>query len=242
VSDFADRPITDGKLVVPLDATPTDGSISPETSQVQACLVLVPIVAAAGSIDPPPQVDCSKHIDLKYAAKPSAQLQADLGPLLADLPAATGLVLLPDATKAGPTDNWRVVFSAHDRTDAAKTPPAQMTLTLGEPPAVPPPAVAAAAAPPISNTGLPAITPPANTSLAAPPAVASAPQPATAPQVAAPAAPAVAAPQLVRVGYAYPIVWLLPLAFLILVPVATSALTKDLTPRRPEETGAASSY
>ena len=34
--------------------------------------------------------------------------------------------------------------------------------------------------------------------------------------------------QTITVGYAYPAVWLLPLVFLVLVPVATKALTRDL--------------
>ena len=38
----------------------------------------------------------------------------------------------------------------------------------------------------------------------------------------------VALPRTVTVGYAYPGVWLLPLVFLVLVPAAARALTKDL--------------
>ena len=37
-------------------------------------------------------------------------------------------------------------------------------------------------------------------------------------------------PRTITVGYAYPAVWLLPLVFLVLVPVAARALTRDLTP------------
>ena len=36
--------------------------------------------------------------------------------------------------------------------------------------------------------------------------------------------------QTVTVGYAYPAVWLLPLAFLLVVPMVAGALTRDLAP------------
>jgi hypothetical protein len=55
--------------------------------------------------------------------------------------------------------------------------------------------------------------------------------PVTSPELSAPVtAGIVPTAQTVTVGYAYPGVWLLPLAFLVLVPLASRALTKELGP------------
>lgn len=214
--------LTAATLDVPLDVAQADGSQSPETAKVQVCLVLDAISPADGSIDPPPAVSCGSSVPAVYVAAPTPHLHADLTPLGADLLDAGGIALLPDATKAAQTDAWRVVFSAHDRTDAAKTAPAAVSLTLDVPEDVVPETT------PL-DTGLPAVAPPVGTGFAPAPApqlpVAGAQQPTVVPPAAAP----VALPRTVTVGYAYPAVWLLPLAFLVLVPAAARALTKDLT-------------
>ena len=58
----------------------------------------------------------------------------------------------------------------------------------------------------------------------------------TVPTIIEPLVPTVPQPQpvpsaqTVTFGYAYPIVWLLPLVLMVMVPIATKALTKDLSP------------
>lgn len=229
--DFADVPgdITGGSLTVPLDVAPADGSISPETAKVQVCLTSDPISSVDASFDQPPKADCTHSVPASYVATPQPHLSADLSGITDALLDATGLALLPDATKAAQTDSWRVVFSAHDRTDAAKTAPASADLTIadttdtsgdtsGDFPVVAPTEPPQAAGPPVG------------TGFAGPPLQAPAPVP-TAPAVLPTTAPSqqVAAPGTITVGYAYPGVWLLPLGFLVLVPAAARALTKDLS-------------
>lgn len=221
--------VTGGTLDVPLDVAQASGSAQPETAQVQACLVSGTITSTEGSIAQPPAVNCDKDAVLSYVATPAPHLHADLGPLLDGLLTTSGIALLPDATKVAPTDAWHVVFSAASRADDAKTDPPVMKLSVTAEDVVEPPVDVPSEAPvavtPDLNVGTPSIP---DTTV----------PPVTDPQVQAPvsqpAAP-VTQPQLVTVGYAYPAVWLLPLAFLVLVPLAASALTKDLTPAQPAE-------
>lgn len=217
--------VTAASLDVPLDTSATDGSQSPETAKAQVCLVTGALTKTEGGIGVPPSVSCDRRAPLTYVATPTPHLHADLAPLLEGLLTTDGLALLPDATQAAQTDAWHVVFSSHDRTDAAKTAPATLTLQLrtGEdeqgvlPPTdedvglpVVPPATGFTPAP-APATGLLPVQPlpPAQAPVAAPPALV--PQTRTAP-----------------LGYAYPAVWLLPLAFLLVVPMVANALTKDL--------------
>jgi hypothetical protein len=219
--------LTGAELDVPLDTAPADGDQQSSTAKIQACLVTGDITEADGSIAPPPAITCGTHAEVKYVATPTPHLHADLAPLLLGLPSTSGIVLLPDATKSADTEAWRVVFSAHDRADAAKTPPATLTLTLADERVVSTPEAPAVDLPGVST----------DTGFAAAPNTGFAPAPAVdPPTLIAPVAPPVAAAptvptaQTVRFGYAYPGVWLLPLAFLVLVPLATKALTKDLAP------------
>ena len=220
-------------LDIPLDTSANDGSSSPETSHVQACLFSGPLAPADGSVDAPPTTSCRTSAALSYQAAPAPHLHADLGPLSAELPSATGLALLPDATKSTATDSWRVVFSAHTRTDSAKTAPAAVAVVVDEPAAgggLP------ADVPTQPTTGI-AVQPAPNTGFASQPMVPTAPLvPGGAPTVAAGNPPVagvpVAAPRTVTVGYAYPVVWLLPLGLLVVVPMIARLLTSDLTRRR----------
>jgi hypothetical protein len=212
--------VTGGTLDVPLDVAQADGSQSPETAKVQVCLVTASITSVDGSVESPPGVSCGSSVPAAYVATPSPHLHADLTSLGADLLGASGLALVPDTTKAAQTDAWQVVFSAHDRTDAAKTPPASVALTLAVPDEQ-------QVSPPL-DTGLPAVAPPIGTGFAPAPTPELPAPAAQQPSVVPPATVPVALPRTVTVGYAYPGVWLLPLVFLVLVPAAARALTKDL--------------
>jgi len=233
-----DGTVSAATLDVPLDTVAADGSLQPETSHVQACLVAAPITPTEGSISPPPLASCDQHATMTYVATPAPHLHADLAPLLGGLLTTSGIALLPDATAASESDAWRVVFSSPTRADAAKTDPPLMRLSVTPSTSddgLPQTPVDVASAPPVGgltspvvpgtlpaipDTSLPAVTAPG----AQAPAVQDQPQ--TAP---------VAQPQTITVGYAYPVVWLLPLVFLVLVPLAARALTTDLSPRTSAE-------
>jgi hypothetical protein len=226
LSDLAGQTVTAGTLTVPLDVTQADGSTSPDTSKVIVCVTSGPVTATEGTTDTPPTTDCKTAVPAKYVATPQPHLTADLTALAGKLPSATGLALVPDASKAAPSDNWRVVFSAHTRTDAAKTAPASLTLTVEDAA----PYVDVPVDQPINQQPyVSAVTPVTGTGFAPPPAQNPTVSTPETPTLSLPAAPA-SSPRMVTVGYAYPAVWLLPLAFLILVPATARALTKDLTP------------
>lgn len=222
--------ITAGSLAVPLDVSQNDGSISPSTAKVQVCLATAAFPAVEGSFDSPPKIDCSTAVPAAYVEKPLPHLQADLSPLATKLSSATGLALLPDATQAGPPDSWHLVFSSHSRTDAAKTPPATATLSIVEPKADSVDQQPVVSLPNNDTPSLGGIAPAIGTGFAPVPSSVEGPA-VTAPVVNAPAIPApVPVGRTITVGYAYPIIWLLPLAFLLLVPLAARALTRDLMP------------
>ena len=113
-----DVTLTAASLDIPLDLAQADGSITPESAQLQVCSFQGSITAANGSIEAPPTAACTKSAKASYVPTGTPRLHADLTPLLGDLAAGAGLVLLPDAAVAQ-TDAWHVVFSAHDRADAA---------------------------------------------------------------------------------------------------------------------------
>ncbi|MCU1602286.1 MAG: hypothetical protein JWO22_2995 [Frankiales bacterium] len=225
-----DGSVTAAALDVPLDTTQADGSLAPETSHIQACLVSATITSTEGSISTPPMVSCDAHAVVKYVATPSPHLHADLAPLLAGLLTTNGIALLPDASSVTSADAWQAVFSTPGRTDAAKTDPPVLKLTVVpsdvvSEPEVPVDVPTDVAVPPVSQPVVPgsvANIPDVTAPTVDVPAV-------QAPTVQQPQA-AVTEPKTITVGYAYPIVWLLPLVFLIVVPLAVRALTTDLTP------------
>ncbi len=216
--------VTNASLTVPLDVAQADGSLGPDAAKVVVCLVGGPVAASEGTVDSPPTTNCSATAPALYVASPEPHLKADLSPLASGLATATGLALLPDASKVSQTDAWRLVFSAHNRTDAGATKPATLSLTVKDASVDQPPLV-------VDEPGLqlpPVAVPVTGTGFAAPPVTQTPPRVQAPAQVAV--APRASAPRIVTVGYAYPAVWLLPLAFLILVPAVARTLTKDLAP------------
>ena len=231
--------LTAATLNVPLDVAQDGGSTAPETAHLQACLVNETITTVEGSLDAPPKVTCDSHAVVTYVGLPAPHLTADLSALLPGLTNSKGIALLPNGDTATPDDAWRVVFSAHDRTGAAKTPPASVALTFTPDPAAP---VVVATAPeqpapdaaPQQAAGFPAISPVTgigfatspDTSVVVPPTV-EAPQTATAAPANRPVAQIVRTP----LGAAYPGVFLFPLALLVLVPYVGRALLADVDER-----------
>lgn len=218
--------LTDAQLDVPLDVAQADGDLQSATAKVQVCLAIGAIAPVEGALDSPPGVDCASQVAMTYVATPAPHLHADLSSLVRDLPSSSGLALLPDATKNAQTDVWQVTFSAHNRIDAAKTPPAALTVTSEDAPSDVPTTDPLADLPQAEPTSGTALAGPPLPPLVQPPAPTDAPPQVSVPTVSQP----VAAPRTITVGYAYPVVWLLPLALLVVVPLATRALTKDLSP------------
>jgi hypothetical protein len=225
-------PVESAVLTVPLDVDPNSGDVQSSTAQVRACLATGDLMDVEGSISAPPSVDCTFNVVLTYAAAPAPHLIGDLEPLLTGLSTSPGIALLPVASES-PSTAWHITFSAHDRADDAKTPPASLRLT-GQ--AEPTTTVA-----PVAGLGAPTSPAPPDAPLA-PIEEPSAFEPTadiveprttlTSPPIAVPRAATAAPAALVTqtFGYAYPGLWLLPLALLVAVPVVARALTKNLEP------------
>jgi hypothetical protein len=224
---LVDQQLTAATLDIPLDTAFQDGSMQPETSKVIVCGISGSVTPAYGSLATPPAADCSAKAPASYVATPTPHLHADLAPLLSTLSSGGGLALLPDAAASGQTGLWQVVFSAHDRSGDAKTPPASLAVTLTDLPQqeqeLPPVAVPEAQVPQAPPLG--GITAPLPTTVTPQAPAVSGPAPTVGTGVVPQA-------RTVTVGYAYPTVWLLPLAFLVVVPLVARSLTRDLTPVR----------
>lgn len=227
--------VTSASLDVPLDVAQADGSLSPDSSKVLVCAVFSAVMPVEGSTDEPPSTECGVSVPAKYVPAPAPHLHADLSAFKDILLDIGGLALLPDATGEATDSAWRVVFSSHARTDAAKTPPATLTVSVQDA------SQPAAALPTVGQPSPAPLAPLTGAGFAAPPATAGvvASPPAVSPPVVA--SVPVSEPTTITVGYAYPVVWLLPLGFLILIPLAAKALTKDLAPALATETTLASS-
>lgn len=231
--------VTAATLEVPLDTAPDSGSQRPESATLQVCPFVGKLEPVEGSVDSPPRTSCETSVRMSYVALPEPHLYANLTPLLPGLLSDSGIVLLPRPGSSGSASLWRVVFSAHTRESSIATPPAKVSLTLADDGTDSPGDVESTPPGPPSARA-PRVTPATGTGFAPAPRTIPSPEPAPAPQVAAD--PATTAVRLrvrppVR-GYAYPGVWLFPLALLVLVPLTATALARDLTPASPRESAA----
>jgi hypothetical protein len=227
--------VTSALLTVPLDTTAGNGSISPETAKVQVCRYSGGLAPADGSIDEPPETDCSATAPAVYRATPTPHLQADVTKVVGGSGLVSGVALLPDATTVGPTDSWRVVFSAHTRADAAKTAPASITFAIADAdPDVDEPVPGVVDLPSEDAPFFGNIVPAEGIAFASVPSVPAA-TPAAVADTPIGSIATVGQQRTVTVPYAYPAVWLLPLGLLVLVPAIAIGLTKDLAPPTPGE-------
>lgn len=252
VLDLASLPVstslTGGSLRLPVSSG--DGSRAPETASFMGCLVTEPFKDdVQGSSAVPPKVDCKKATaPAKFVAGAGdapAAFTLDLSPFAAAWASGSanqGLALIPGG-EISPTSVWHVAMSARDR----KVEPAMhisATVSFTSSSAVTddsftsPPPEDQFVAPPPADAGFSS----GGESFAAPPLastfVPESPVAAVGPAIggAGPAAaPVLAAPALVNTafspgGYAYPIVFLLPLLLALAGGLLARALTRDLTP------------
>jgi len=228
VPDLAQLPFdatpTAGTMTLPVAQGTTDGTVSPQTAAIKACLATSPPSAGAqGSTAAPPAVDCSTSAEAVYDAA-KAVVTVDLQPFLEKWHAgspADGIALVPKTASAQPSDAWHVTFNGRNR---AATPHISSTVTVvlsndaSLDGALPPVAVVTPAAP----------APP----MPAPAAAA----PAAAPPVVAPAAPQAPAVQAQPVAFTrpfqYPLAFLFPLVLLVGAVFLARLFTRDATPRR----------
>lgn len=232
------------------------GTSNAASAALRVCLVQEPIEPASGGpASKQPGYDCETSAGATFADGEQGVFTVDLAPLVAKWAEGTannGIAIVPDPAQGGPA--WHVAFSGRQRTGERITPPitASFVYTLPEstvpaPPA--PPTVDNAddasldtarpegfVAPPrdFPDPGFVTLTDdvsgpavelaeaelgvPGDTGLAdeQPPAL-----------VAPRAPPSFAAP--VASGYAYPVVWLLPLLLLLVAGSLAQSLTEEMT-------------
>jgi len=235
--------LTGGTLRIPVGG-PDDGSRSPDTASLQACLVTAAFHdAAEGATDAPPAVDCRTTAPAKYVAAAGNDPEMFTVDLTAFGSAWTagslnqGIALLPAADTAPPS-SWHVAMSAHDRTGstvAAPTATVQYASAAAgdafDTADVSAPAAADSAGSSSVSFAAPPLAPQADTT----PALQA---PAVQPEVAAQASPVPPVQQVTPQafvgggGFAYPGVFLLPLLLAGAGGWLARALTRDLNDSR----------
>jgi hypothetical protein len=209
-----------GRLSIPLDTNPADGSLAPETANINVCVVYQSVTSVEGGFAGAPSPNCLPAAHAKYVAKPQAHLVANLGRLGGKLSGVKGFALLPADAK--PTSAWQVVFKlAPVHRPHALQP--TLTLLVGEKAPTPP---VKAHRPDAHHHATSGAGVPVGPVPEVPPAVTTQqptdPAPLVAPRRAG---------RYVTTGYQYPQVWLLPLVLIVLVPFTIRAMTRDLTRR-----------
>ncbi|HEU5033265.1 MAG TPA: hypothetical protein VFT62_00745 [Mycobacteriales bacterium] len=225
-----------GTMTLPVATGGQDGTSSPETAKIEACLTTKPVTDGTdGSTAPPPAVDCTTKVPARYDAKHSA-FTVDLTPFLASWSAGAppfGIALLPDLSSAGPTDAWHVTFNDRKRAQTA-----HISSRLTYSPVTQQPAGhvgAGPSAPAAPSAPAPAPAPPAVPTVPMPPVATNTDvAPSAAPPVVAATQPPTAVaqrPVALSSGFQYPLAFLMPLALLAGALFFTRLFTRDATPR-----------
>jgi hypothetical protein len=218
---------TSGVMTLPVDSANSDGTVSPDTATMLACLATAPFAdGTAGTSSAPPKVDCKTSAKAKYDAK-KVVFTVDLTPFFKAWAAgqpSLGIALVPDDTKMSPTETWHVTFNGRKLSGKKHI---ESTITYTPPPPTPtggttvqtPPTPAAAPQPPAS---VPAV--PQSTSTAPLPAPVVAPTQAVTPVAQQPVA--------FTSKFKYPLAFLAPIGLLIGVVFFARLFTRDPLPRR----------
>src|SRR4051812_25589111 len=226
--DFSSLPfgatLVGGDMTLPVASGTGDGTVTPESAKIRACLATKPVTdGAQGSTAAPPGLDCDVSTTPTYRAS-DGTFTLDLQPFIdawAGGQPRLGIALVPDAKSAAPTDTWHVAFNGRKRAGAAYI---SSSVVMRIPPPSDPPTVVPAAldgpAAPAAAAPVPPV-PAAVAPMAPAPVVAPAqqqPQPLQAQPVA-----------LVR-PFQYPLAFLLPLALLAAAVFFARLFTRDAAP------------
>jgi hypothetical protein len=243
--------LDEGELTLPVDPDPSHGSVSPEAANFVACLSTTKFKEARGSLEKPPEVDCKVRKAALYSEKRGA-FEIDLDRFIEKWDAdEVALALLPSPSALESTNTWHVVFPATARdTEGAPEPEAEepreiaaifrysvtgssddigTDFDLGTTSDTPPAATGGTSSTDFGSTtgpGFDQSTDLGSDDTGNATSTASDPSEALTPQTTQPVssfAEGFAGP-----GFAYPIIWALPLIVLIGVGSIGRALTKDL--------------
>ena len=106
--------IQGGTLTLPVDTEPSHGSASPETARIIACLTTPEFDETRGSFEKPPDADCEVRKSALYSEK-RALFEVELSRFAAHWTVGeVALALLPSEQSAEGANTWRVVFPASE--------------------------------------------------------------------------------------------------------------------------------
>ncbi len=216
-----------GTLTLPV-APAADGTSAAATAKLRVCLATAEFDPAAEGAADPPAIDCTTSTPAVLDAG-ATRFTADLAPLAGLLRADTsrGLAIVPAADSTG---QWRVAMSSSTRQGAATAAPsARVTFSLPAGPPTSTNADTATIASDVRPVGRPLVAPAA----ALAPVMPVGTQPQATPTTAPLAPPVVdSAPAFAPVEtagrFAYPSVFLVPIALLAGAGWSVRAFTRDL--------------
>jgi hypothetical protein len=232
--------LTGGTLELPLDLDPASGSASPETADFVACLTTPDFEPVRGSFATPPEADCEIRRAAAYHQKKST-FTIDLARFAESWSVGEAAVaLVPSERAVARGDAWHVAFPAGDQEppdEAQDQPAAEITVTMEYVASSSPPTIgtdfdtdvpatvdggsAPAAAPPLADDG---------TGFTSTQAATEAPEASAPTELAAEQTQPVVSfiEGFAGPGFAYPIIWALPLVLLVGLVSIGRVLTKDL--------------
>jgi len=220
-------------MTLPVDAAATDGTQSPDTAHVLACLSTQPFTdGQEGAGGTPPKADCSTHSKATYDAEKSV-LTIDLTPVVAAWSKGSlpfGIALMPDADAAAPTDAWHVTINGRKRQG---TPHVQTTITF-TPPAETSYGSSTTSSGSVTGSGSSAAAPPPSVPDTSLPAPSTQVPPAQPPVVAGQQPPATTLaqqPAAFSRGVPPPLAFIAPLLLLAGAVFFGRVFTRDATPR-----------
>ena len=224
--------IMGGTLSLPLDTAATDLSLQPETAGFKACLLTAAFSPGEGLTTPPPASDCTISNPATYETAPVPRYTVDLSTFFEAWAAGKpdhGISLEPFSTAKSQQETWQVAFFSKSNPKASTqskisavldyvaTSEGAGTITAGTPAKSVPGAVAGTVAA-IGTTTTTGATTTAGITATTPTQVVS---------NGATAATVQSAAGFAGKGYAYPVVWLLPIALAGGAAWIGRLLTKD---------------
>lgn len=105
--------LEEARLTLPVDTDPGKGSVTPAAANMVACLTEATFKPVKGSVEKPPKVDCKVREHAKYSPKREV-FTVDLSRLVKvwDPSGRMALALLPAERDEANNDTWHVVFPA----------------------------------------------------------------------------------------------------------------------------------
>jgi hypothetical protein len=216
-----DATVIGGEMTLPVASANGDGTVSPDTAKIRACLATKPVPdGTQGSTSAPPATDCDVSATPTYDAG-KGTFTLDLQPFIDAWSGGSprlGIAVVPDLKSAAPSDAWHVAFNGRKRAGSGHISSSITVRSTPQPDTVVPaapvaPVVPMAPAPPLPQPG--AVAPVAPAPVVAP---SQQPQPLQAQPVA-----------FVR-PFQYPLAFLLPLALLAAAVFFARLFTRDAVP------------